>query len=228
MLLATPLSYLWSNGNTDSITNALSAASYTVTVTDNNTGCEGFGTAIVGKSAIISVIADSSQTICYGGEPDGLLAVAQSSIGGVTYIWDNSLDFINATISNPVFVNLLNRDIAHMCTNILALKDLKAENFTVCQIRENETVRILKTQYLCYKISKDGRQKASFDSRGFVTNDNFAAMLIFGKFDDAFNRNVEEERDGDAEAHDEAHHAKGGGRHQGEGEETQEGGHRGI
>ena len=104
---ALPLIYLWSSGETDSITNSLVAGTYTVDVTDAN-GCVATETVNVGELATISVIADSNQTICFGGEPDGLLATVQGYISGTTYSWSNPSDFNNATISNPVFINLLN------------------------------------------------------------------------------------------------------------------------
>ena len=104
---ALPFTYLWSSGETDSITNSLVAATYTVNVTDAN-GCVATETVNVGELATISVIADSNQTICYGGEPDGLLATVQGYISGTTYSWSNPSDFNNATISNPVFINSLN------------------------------------------------------------------------------------------------------------------------
>ncbi|MDG2165014.1 MAG: GEVED domain-containing protein, partial [Flavobacteriales bacterium] len=92
--VATPISYLWSDGQNSSVASNLSSGTYYVTVTDAN-GCTSSDTAIVnGGSSNISVTATFDQTICSGYTPSSLNA----SSGGVagTYSW--------ADASNPLVI----------------------------------------------------------------------------------------------------------------------------
>jgi hypothetical protein len=92
--VATPVSYLWSDGQNSSVASNLSSGTYYVTVTDAN-GCSSSDTAIVnGGASNISVTATFDQTICAGYTPSSLNA----SSGGVagTYSW--------ADASNPLVI----------------------------------------------------------------------------------------------------------------------------
>ena len=92
--VATPVSYLWSDGQNSSVASNLSSGAYYVTVTDAN-GCSSSDTAIVnGGASNISVTATFDQTICAGYTPSSLNA----SSGGVagTYSW--------ADASNPLVI----------------------------------------------------------------------------------------------------------------------------
>ena len=98
--VATPVSYLWSDGQTTATANNLDSGNYTVTITDAN-GCSTTDTAIVSSWENITVIADSDQTICNGGIPINLTATASSSVGA--YSWSPSSSFINPNLQNPNF-----------------------------------------------------------------------------------------------------------------------------
>tara|TARA_B110000444_G_C18839938_1_gene598252 strand:+ start:1414 stop:3258 length:1845 start_codon:yes stop_codon:yes gene_type:complete len=98
--VATPVSYLWSDGQTTATANNLGSGNYTVTITDAN-GCSATDTAIVSSWENITVIADSDQTICNGGIPINLTATASSSVGA--YSWSPSSSFINPNLQNPNF-----------------------------------------------------------------------------------------------------------------------------
>jgi len=91
--VATPVSYLWSDGQTTQTATNLSAGTYTVTITDAN-GCSATDTAIVSGSGNVSVIAGTNQTICNGYAPSSLNA----SSGGIagTYSWTDA--------SNPLVI----------------------------------------------------------------------------------------------------------------------------
>ena len=101
--VATPVNYLWSDGQTNATATNLSAGTYTVTITDAN-GCSATDTAIVtgnGSGSITSVIAGTSQTICNGGTPSNLTAIGNSS--GGAYSWSPQSDFTNPNLQNPSF-----------------------------------------------------------------------------------------------------------------------------
>ena len=92
--VATPVSYLWSDGQNSSVASNLSSGTYYVTVTDAN-GCSSSDTAIVnGGASNISVTATFDQTICAGYTP----SILNASSGGVagTYSW--------ADASNPLVI----------------------------------------------------------------------------------------------------------------------------
>ena len=101
--VATPVNYLWSDGQTNATATNLSAGTYTVTITDAN-GCSATDTAIVtgnGSGSINSVIAGTSQTICNGGTPSNLTAIGNNS--GGAYSWSPQSDFTNPNLQNPSF-----------------------------------------------------------------------------------------------------------------------------
>lgn len=101
--VATPVNYLWSNGQTNSTATNLSPGIYTVSITDAN-GCTATDTAIVSGSNNVSVNASANQNICYGGNPSALSSVG-NTIG--TYSWSPSSYFVDPNIQNPVFISSL-------------------------------------------------------------------------------------------------------------------------
>lgn len=102
--VATPVSYLWSDGQTTPTATNLSSGNYIVSITDAN-GCSATDTAIVMGNSNTSVVASSNQTICNGAVPSSLSAVG-NSIG--TYSWSPPSYFIDPNVQNPVFLTGLN------------------------------------------------------------------------------------------------------------------------
>ena len=96
--------YTWSNGIIDTIIYNLSPGVYSASYTDQN-GCLSIDSVQVGESALISVLADSNQTICYGGQPNNLISQSFSSFASSSTQWQPSNFFVNSNISNPQFVN---------------------------------------------------------------------------------------------------------------------------
>jgi len=101
--VATPVNYLWSNGQTNSTATNLSTGIYTVSITDAN-GCTANDTAIVSGSSNVSVNASTNQNICYGGLPSALSAVGNTT---GTYSWSPASYFVDPNIQNPVFISSL-------------------------------------------------------------------------------------------------------------------------
>ena len=99
--VATPVSYLWSNGQTTQTADNLSAGTYYVTITDAN-GCEAIDTAVITGVSNVSVNASGSQTICNGAIPNPLSAT--SNISG-SYSWFPAADFVDPNVQNPIFTN---------------------------------------------------------------------------------------------------------------------------
>ncbi len=84
-----PLTYLWNDGDTSSIRNGLTAATYTVTVTDANY-CSVSLTSVVGQPAAIAVTTTHTDVSCMG-YADGTATV--DAVGGTppySYTWSNS------------------------------------------------------------------------------------------------------------------------------------------
>ena len=96
--------YTWSNGIIDTIIYNLSPGVYSASYTDQN-GCFSIDSVQVGESALISVLADSNQTICYGGQPNNLISQSFSSFPSSSTQWQPSNFFVYSNISNPQFVN---------------------------------------------------------------------------------------------------------------------------
>ncbi|MBT3417558.1 MAG: hypothetical protein HN427_02160 [Flavobacteriales bacterium] len=112
--VATPVTYLWSDGQTTATANNLSSGTYTVTITDAN-GCSATETAIINGLGNVSVYAGSDQTICNGGIPNNLIANSTGNISG-TYNWQPATDFINSNVQNPVFSNGLTTTTTYTVT----------------------------------------------------------------------------------------------------------------
>jgi hypothetical protein len=102
--VATPVSYLWSNGQTTQTATNLVVGTYYVTITDAN-GCTANDTAIITGVTNATVSASSNQSICHGSLPNSLTANGNST---GTYDWSPSSNFVNATVQNPVFASGLN------------------------------------------------------------------------------------------------------------------------
>ena len=103
--VATPISYLWSDGQTTATATNLIAGTYTVTITDANL-CTATTTSVVtgnGSGNVTSVIAGTNQTICNGATPNNLTATGNSS--GGSYSWSPSSAFTNPNSQNPSFNN---------------------------------------------------------------------------------------------------------------------------
>lgn len=86
----TNISYLWNTGSTLNILFGLSQGTYTVTLTDNNTGCEDTAQiTLTDPPALVATMIDSIQPSCNNN--DGELEV--EGTGGTpnySYLWSNS------------------------------------------------------------------------------------------------------------------------------------------
>ncbi|MBK8846389.1 MAG: hypothetical protein IPO27_07520 [Bacteroidetes bacterium] len=80
------VTYLWSNGSTDATQSGLAAGTYTVTVTDQSTGCTATCSATVLDNITNPTVtcAATDNTLCVGS--NGTVSATSS---GVTYLWSN-------------------------------------------------------------------------------------------------------------------------------------------
>lgn len=81
------VSYIWNTGSTSNLQFSVAAGTYTVTVTDNNTGCEDDTTVTLTDPPVLSIsIIDSLNPTC--GNTDGEAeALATGGTGSLTYSW---------------------------------------------------------------------------------------------------------------------------------------------
>lgn len=81
-------SYLWPSGWPQANSGNLSIGSYTVTVTDNSTGCVVEGTAIIDGDPAAAVDAGPDQWLCFGSSTTTLTANPTSGTPPYTYDWN--------------------------------------------------------------------------------------------------------------------------------------------
>jgi len=79
--------YLWNTGSTSNLQFSVGAGTYTVTVTDNNTGCQDDTTITLVDPPVLNVsIIDSLNPTC--GNTDGELeALGTGGTGAISYLW---------------------------------------------------------------------------------------------------------------------------------------------
>ncbi|MCX6273950.1 MAG: PKD domain-containing protein [Bacteroidetes bacterium] len=80
--------YSWNSGGAATTENALSAGSYTVTVTDAN-GCITTATAVVTEPTQLVASASSTNVLCNGGTDGSTAVVANDGTPGYSYSWSS-------------------------------------------------------------------------------------------------------------------------------------------
>ncbi len=82
--------FLWSNGNSDSLATNLSAGTYTVSITDS-TGCS-FSKSIMINDAISNITQKSKADItCFGSTNGGILLQMNGDLSNYTFGWSNGV-----------------------------------------------------------------------------------------------------------------------------------------
>ena len=98
----TPYDYEWSNGQTSETATSLSAATYTVTVTDDNNCTSTTSVTISQPNILIATIISSTPVSC-NGLSDGTATVSASGgIGSYTYYWDSGETTATAVALNAI------------------------------------------------------------------------------------------------------------------------------
>lgn len=85
-----PYLYDWSNGAATQDINGLSAALYSVTVTDNN-GCSGFTAAGITEPDALEVTISKTDVSCFGGDNGSIISEAAGGTAPYYYNWSNGL-----------------------------------------------------------------------------------------------------------------------------------------
>lgn len=81
-----PYSYEWSDGQTTQTASGLTAAVYTVTITDDN-GCEAIDNITVSQNAAIALTVSGANANCNGSEDGTATATATGGTPPLQYIW---------------------------------------------------------------------------------------------------------------------------------------------
>ena len=83
-----PYTYLWADGQQDSIANALLAGPVSVTVTDAN-GCTALDTVIVAEATMLMLEFDADNPLCQGTATGSISAAPDGGAGGYTFAWSD-------------------------------------------------------------------------------------------------------------------------------------------
>jgi gliding motility-associated-like protein len=116
-----PYSYLWSNGETDTIATGLSAGMATVTITDAN-NFSIIDTIILNSptTALNATIVINNPISCNGFTDGNITASASGSVPNYTYLWEN-----NSTVANHQNLGIGNYSVtvtdANGCTDTTSL-----------------------------------------------------------------------------------------------------------
>ncbi|MFK7950567.1 MAG: gliding motility-associated C-terminal domain-containing protein, partial [Saprospiraceae bacterium] len=85
-----PFTYIWSNGNIDSIANNLSAGTYGITVTDSS-GCSNILSITITEPPALTASANITNPISFPGLNDGsAMATPSGGTSPYTYLWSNN------------------------------------------------------------------------------------------------------------------------------------------
>ncbi|MBI2967251.1 MAG: PKD domain-containing protein [Bacteroidetes bacterium] len=90
-----PYSYLWSNGDTDSVAVAVAVGSYTVTVTDAN-GCDNTQTVTITEPSILSSTAEQTN-VCSGDSTGTAEVFVSGGTPAYAYLWSTGQTTISIT-----------------------------------------------------------------------------------------------------------------------------------
>ncbi len=82
-------SYAWSNGASGAMVTDLASGSYTVTVTDTETGCSKECTVVIDNTPALTVSCSDGGAVCDGGLTGTASATAGGGTGDYSYAWDN-------------------------------------------------------------------------------------------------------------------------------------------
>ncbi|MBN8701711.1 MAG: gliding motility-associated C-terminal domain-containing protein [Bacteroidetes bacterium] len=85
-----PFTYIWSNGSTAQVVNGLSAATYTVVITDFN-GCSSFATVSITQPTLaLGGVISNSVSACSGNTNGVATANPTGGTGAYTYFWNTT------------------------------------------------------------------------------------------------------------------------------------------
>ncbi|MFN8310592.1 MAG: choice-of-anchor L domain-containing protein, partial [Chitinophagales bacterium] len=88
--------YLWSNGASTEDISTLTAGTYTVTVSDNNS-CLGTASIIVSQPSFISISPTTTNATCYGGSNGAITIGVSGGTPGYTFNWGGGVITQNRT-----------------------------------------------------------------------------------------------------------------------------------
>src|SRR5436190_2036496 len=97
-----PYIYLWSNTQTNATATNLSAATYSVTISDGH-GCKAFSSVLISQPSALSISASSNSPIC-STNPLNLSSTVAGGTPFYSYAWTGPSSF-SSTVANPAISN---------------------------------------------------------------------------------------------------------------------------
>ncbi len=123
-----PFNYSWSNLDSDSILNAVTAGTYTVTVT-NSVGCTTTSSVTLTEPTLLQVVSKADTIMC-AGEPYELTATGSGGNGTYLYSWNNGLGSGQNQIVNPLVTTTYNVTVTDL--NSCTLTDQITVTIDIC------------------------------------------------------------------------------------------------
>lgn len=86
-----PYTFAWDNGQNLALATGLAAATYNVTVSDNN-GCQSNTSAVINEPTQVGVVVNSITDVsCFGGNDGTAAATGNGGTPPYSYVWDNGV-----------------------------------------------------------------------------------------------------------------------------------------
>src|SRR5690606_2909963 len=94
-------SYLWTGGSTNSTINISEPGTYSVTITDEDNGCDDVANIVMSAIESVSITETHSDVSCYGSEDGTIDITASGGNGNLNYEWNDGIKTDDRSAQGP-------------------------------------------------------------------------------------------------------------------------------